>query len=123
VPDRSSSGSPPAVDLDALQADPAMVDHLDIDQLADVLERYRQQHDRMSLVERRVHARLRQILGQLARGGSPLITAAQAGKRLGVSADYIRDHGEALGIAVPLDGVIRYDPVAIEALRLARRPR
>jgi len=32
-----------------------------------------------------------------------------------------RDHGEALGLAVQLDGVVRYDPAAIDRLRRIRR--
>lgn len=51
-----------------------------------------------------------------------LLDAKEAARRLGVSVDYVRDHGAALGIEVWLDGVARYDPLRVEALRLRRRP-
>jgi len=54
---------------------------------------------------------------------TPLIDAKEAARRLGVSIDYIRDHGSALDIEVWLDGVARYDPARIEAVRLRRRAR
>ena len=46
-----------------------------------------------------------------------LIDAKEAARRLGVRPDYVRDHGAALEIEVRLDGVVRYDPAQVEALR------
>ena len=107
-------------DLDALRADPGLVEQLDVAALVDVLDRCAEERDRLAVVERRVHGRLRRELPGLTRATEGLLTAQQAG-RLGVSPDYMRDHGEALGIAVPLDGVVRYDPAAIDRLRHSRR--
>lgn len=66
---------------------------------------------------------LRGAVRTLLHEGSPppaLLEAKEAARRLGVSVDYVRDHGNALGIAVPLDGLTRYDPEAVEALRRRR---
>jgi hypothetical protein len=86
-----------------------------------VLERCAVEHGRLAAVERLAHGRLRRTLAELTHATAGLLTARQAGRRLGVSADYVRDHGEALGLAVPLDGVVRYDPAAVDALRRVRR--
>ena len=51
---------------------------------------------------------------------APLIEAKEAARRLGTSVDFVRDHGDALEIAVPLDGIVRYAPEAIEGLRRRR---
>lgn len=53
---------------------------------------------------------------------APLIDAKEAARRLGVSTDYVRDHGAALDIEVWLDGVVRYEPARMEAARQRRRP-
>jgi hypothetical protein len=75
----------------------------------------------VAALERLAHARLARELPGLARATEGLLTASQAAKRLGVSPDYVRAHGEVLGLAVPLDGVVRYDPTAIDRLRRTRR--
>jgi hypothetical protein len=121
VCDRASPRDPQPIDLAALQADPTLIDRVPVGELPGVLERCAVEHDRLTAVERLTHGRLRRALTELPSAAVGLLTARQAGRRLGVSADYVRVHGEALGIAVPLDGVVRYDPAAVEALRRARR--
>jgi hypothetical protein len=116
-----SSRQPDGLDLDALRADPALVEHVAVEELPAVLERCAVEHGRLAAVERLAHGRLRRELPALTRAAEGLLTARQAGRRLGVSPDYVRDHGVALGIAVELDGVTRYDPAAVEQLRRARR--
>ena len=90
-----------------------------------LLERCAVEHGRVATVERLAHARLARELPGLARATEGLLTTEQAARRLGVSPDYVRDHGQRLDIAVPLDprpgGIVRYDPAAILALRTARR--
>ena len=108
-------------ELEDLLAKPALVDWLTVEELPTVLERCAVGHERLATVERLVHARLQREVLTLLRGGEGLLTAKQAAKRLGVSPDYVRDHGEALDIAVPLDGAVRYDPAAVDALRRQRR--
>jgi hypothetical protein len=109
------------VDLDGLRADPARVEDVPLEELLTVLERCAVERERLAAVERLTHGRLRREVSGFSQATVGLLTAQQAGRRLGVSADYVRDHGEALGIAVPLDGVVRYDPTAVAALRRARR--
>jgi len=116
-----TSLAPVALDVPALEADPALVDSLALEELPVVLERCAVEHERLAVVERLTHARLRRELADFTRATEGLLTARQAARRLGVSADYLRDHGEALGIAIHLDGVVRYDPVGVDALRRQRR--
>jgi hypothetical protein len=112
---------PGRLDMHALLSNPGLVEGLSVGELPAVLERCAIEHDRLAAVERLVHGRLHRELPGLTGAAEGLLTAQQAGRRLGVSPDYIRDHGEALGIAVPLDGVVRYDPAAIDRLRHARQ--
>jgi len=107
-------------DLIHLLADPSRVECLEVSDLTAVLEDCATEHGRLALVENRVRARLSRELRTIMVVDQGLWTAAETGKRLGVSADYVRDHGEELGIAVPLAGVVRYDPVAVEQLRRRR---
>jgi hypothetical protein len=53
-------------DLDALRAAPGLVEQLDVAALVDVLDRCAEERDRLAVVERRVQARLRQELRQVA---------------------------------------------------------
>ena len=53
----------------------------------------------------------------------PLLDAIETGRRLGMSDEWVRQHGRALDIEVYVsDGVYRYDPDRVEALRQRRRP-
>jgi hypothetical protein len=57
----------------------------------------------------------------------PLLDAKAVGRRLGMSPDWVREHGGELGIEVwlgtdPDKPVVRYDPAKVEALRQRRRP-
>ena len=109
------------LDLEALQADPARLDEVPLEDLPALLERCAVEHGRVAALERLAHARLARELPGLARTTEGLLTAGQAARRLGVSPDYVRAHGEVLGLAVPLDGVVRYDPTAIDRVRRRRR--
>lgn len=113
--------SPPT--LADLLADPGQVDQLGVDELVPLLDRCAVEHDRVTALERLVRARLCRELPTLLRADEGLLTAAQAARRLGVSPDYVRDHGEELGIVVMLPGALRYHPVAVEQARRARQPR
>jgi hypothetical protein len=103
-----------------LVADPRRVADLPVDEMFALLEACAVEHGRLAHVERLATARLRAALAATAPAAEGLLTAQQAARRLGVSADYVRTHGEALGIAVPLGTLVRYDPGAIAALRTAR---
>jgi len=92
-----------------------------VEDIPALLERCAVEHGRVAAVERLAYARLARELPGLTRTTEGLLTARQAARRLGVSPDYVRDHGEALGLTVPLDGVVRYDPAAIDRLRRIRR--
>jgi hypothetical protein len=118
---RHLRGNLAGVDLEALRADPASLDELPIEDLPALLERCAVEHSRVAAVERLAHARLARELPGLTRATEGLLTARQAARRLGVSPDYVRDHGEALGLAIPLDGVVRYDPAAIDRLHRRRQ--
>jgi hypothetical protein len=121
--DDLSRPSPGRVDLEALQTDPAGLEALAVDDLVVLLAHCAAAHERVATLERLIHARLARELPGLVGATEGLLTARQAAQRLGVSPDYLRDHGAALGIAVALDGMVRYDPAAIERLRDARRGR
>jgi xanthine dehydrogenase molybdopterin-binding subunit B len=109
------------LDLEALRAEPGLIEELSVEDLPALLEICAVEHGRVAAVERLAHGRLARELPDLTRATEGLLTARQAARRLGVSVDYLRDHGEALRLAVPLDGVVRYDPVAIDRLRRQRR--
>jgi hypothetical protein len=98
---RQVRGNLAGLDLEALRADPGRLDELPVEDLPALLERCAVEHDRVAAVERFAHARLARELPGLTRGTEGLLTARQAAGRLGVSPDYVRDHGEALGLAVP----------------------
>jgi len=117
---RHLRGNLPGLDLEALRADPGRLDELPVEDLPALLERCAVEHDRVAAVERLAHARLARELPGLTRATEGLLTARQAARCLGVSPDYVRDHGDVLGLCVPLDGVVRYDPAAIDRLRSAR---
>jgi hypothetical protein len=54
---------------------------------------------------------------------SPLIDAVEAGRQLGMSDEWVRLHGRELDIEVYVsEGVYRYDPERVLALRARRRP-
>ena len=54
---------------------------------------------------------------------APLLDAKEAARRLGVSVDTVRAKGAEWGIEVYLaEGLYRYDPARVEALRQRRRP-
>src|SRR5262245_26068706 len=118
---RHLRGNLAGLDLEALRADPARLDELPVEDLPALLERCAVEHGRVAAVERLAHARLARERPVLTRATEGLLTSRQAARRLGVSPDYVRDHGEVLGLAVPLDGVVRYDPAAIDRLRRNRR--
>jgi hypothetical protein len=103
-----------------LLADPRRVADLPLDDVFMLLEMCTVEHGRLAHIERLAYARLRADLPAAAQAVEGLLTAPQAAQRLGVSPDYVRTHGERLGIAVALDGIVRYDPAAIAALRTAR---
>jgi len=109
------------LDLEALRTEPGLIDALAVEDLPALLERCAVERDRVAAIERLVHARLARELPNLTRADEGLLTAREAARRLGMGIDWIRDHGEALGIAVPLDGVMRYDPVGVDRLRRQRR--
>jgi hypothetical protein len=71
-------------------------------------------------------AEARGALRALLYGPSPppsLLDAKEAARRLGVSVDTVRAKGTEWDIEVYLgEGLCRYDPVKVEALRQRRRP-
>lgn len=50
----------------------------------------------------------------------PLLDAKETARRLAMSEDWVRDHGDELGIEVRLGTTRRYDPEAVEALQRRR---
>ena len=94
-------------------------------ELVEVLARIALDRLRLDAVETGILGELRQ---RMAAGVHPatagtLLLAKEAARRLGVSTDYVRTHGEALGIAVRVGDLTRYDPTAVETVRTARRRR
>lgn len=111
---------PVGADVETLLATPELVEQMPVEGLLPLLDRCAVDHDRITAVERLARARLHRELPTLLRANEPLLSADEAGRRLRVSVDYVRDHGEALGIAVPLGGLTRYDPVSVDAIRRRR---
>jgi len=72
-------------------------------------------------------AELRGAVHALLNGPPPpasLIDAKEAARRLGVSVDTVRAKGPEWDVEVYLgEGLCRYDPAKVEALRQRRRPR
>jgi len=100
------------------------IDALGMEELVALLAHIAIERDRLGLLERAILNRLHTILPSAVLATAPLLTAREAAHRLGMSIDFIRDHGHRLGIAVPLgDGVTRYDPTALEELRQRRAQR
>jgi hypothetical protein len=116
-----SAPAPGGAEFDEVLATPALVEQLPLEALLPLLDRCAVGHDQLTTVERLARARLRRELPTLLRANEPLLTADEAARRLRVSADYVRDHGDALGIAAPLHGVTRYNPAAVDALRRQRQ--
>jgi hypothetical protein len=116
----SRGGEPVAIDLEALRAEPGLIDELPLADIPTVLEKLAVERDRWATVERLLHAKLARILPELT-GAEPLLTTTQAARRLNVSPDWLRDHGETLGLTAVLDGMMRYDPAAIARLRRRRQ--
>jgi hypothetical protein len=94
-------------------------------ELVEVLARIACDRLRLDAVETGIVGELRQRVGDGVRPttAAPLLLAKEAARRLGVSVDYVRTHGEALGIAVPVGDLTRYDPTAVETVRAARQRR
>jgi hypothetical protein len=98
VIDRNNGGSPRALDLNALRADPAQVDQLNVEALVDVLGRCAEERDGLAVVERRVQSRLRHMLHETVstRDDFPedddeLVDDAQAGRFLKVPESHAAD--------------------------------
>jgi hypothetical protein len=112
------------LDLDSLRAEPGLIDELAPGDIPTLLTRCAVERDRVAAVERLAVARLARLLPELTADTEGLLTAREAARRLGMSVDYIRGHGERLGIAVPLDdGTWRYDPRAVRRVATARHPK
>src|SRR5262249_38086571 len=110
-----------ALDLEALRAEPELIDELAGARPPARRERRAVERRRRAPVGPRAPAALARVPPELTVGTEGLLTARQAARRLGVSPDYLRDHGEALGLAIHLDGMVRYDPAAIARLRRPRQ--
>jgi hypothetical protein len=94
-------------------------------ELTEVLARIALDRLRLDTVETGIVGELRQRVaaGVHPATAAPLLLAKEAARRLGVSVDFVRTHGEELGIAVRVGDLTRYDPTAVETVRSARRRR
>jgi len=120
----SRRDEPVAIDLEALLAKPGLVDELAPEDIPALLERCAVERNRVAAVERLAIARLARLLPELTAGTEGLLTAREAAHRLGMSEDWVRDHGKEQGIAVPLVGKVeRYDPRAVRRVATARHPK
>jgi excisionase family DNA binding protein len=85
--------APAAVDVHALEANPTLVDSLALEELPVVLERCAVERERLAVVERLTHARLRRELATLPGAPDELLTAAEAATVLGVPKSYVLELG------------------------------
>ncbi len=88
-----ASLAPVPIDVHALEADPALVDSLALEELAVVLERCAVEHERLAVVERLTHARLRRELADFTQATEGLLTATDAARVLGVPKSYVLELG------------------------------
>jgi predicted DNA-binding transcriptional regulator AlpA len=108
---QGSRGAP--LTLTTLLAEPAAVDALDLDALAQLLEECASERERLEVVERRARARLCRDLALRVRGEDRLLKIDEAAARLGVTEDWIRRRPQ-LPFRVPLsEGVVRYSVTGI----------
>jgi hypothetical protein len=100
------------------------VDGLDVAALLELVELLDVEADRLAVLRRAVMSRLRSLCTTALRTPTPLLRPQEAARILNVSVDWLRDHGKELGLVVQVGDLLRYDPVAVEALRhrRARRP-
>jgi hypothetical protein len=115
VPTHRDGRDPLAVPLD-------VVDNLNVMELVQLLDSVALERERLGLLDHAVRTRLRELCVTLTEP-APLLRPGEAAQRLNVSVDWLRDHGEALGLVVRMDGLLRYDGAAIEALRQQRARR
>jgi hypothetical protein len=112
------------LDLREVIAD-AQLHALTSSELCEVLARIACDRLRLDAIESGIVAELRQRVGDGVHPATagPLLLAKEAARRLGVSVDFVRTHGEELGLAVRVGDLTRYDPIAVETVRSARRRR
>jgi hypothetical protein len=117
-------------DLDALRADPGLVEQLDVAALVDVLDRCAEERDRLAVVERRAQTRLREELHHVAspRDDFPadndeLVDDAQAGRFLKVPESHAADLRRRGEIAEVLIGEKYKRMRAGDVRAYVRRPR
>jgi hypothetical protein len=67
----SRGGEPVAIDLDALRAEPGLIDELAVEDIPALLERCAVEHGRVAAVERLAHARLARAVRRVATARHP----------------------------------------------------
>ena len=100
--------------LDALKGDPAKVDALTVEALADLLDECATDHERLGIVERRARTRLRREWTTRVRGEDRLLTVDEAAARLGVTKDWLRRRPTLPFVVKLSEGAVRYSSRRIE---------
>jgi hypothetical protein len=96
------------LDLDALRANPVLVDKLDPATLPALLDRCSEEHARLDVVERRIHARLQAVLQECLGANDWLLAIDQAAVKLAVTEDWLRRRPNLPFVVKLSDGVVRY---------------
>jgi hypothetical protein len=108
---QGSRGAP--LTLTTFVADPAAVDALGVDALAELLEECASERERLEVVERRARGRLCRDLALRVRGEDRLLEIDEAATVLAVTEDWLRRRPQ-LPFRVPLsEGVVRYSAAGI----------
>jgi len=94
--------------LDALRANPGLVDKLDPATLPALLDRCSEEYARLSVVERRIHARVRAVLQECLGADDRLLAIDQAAMKLAVTEDWLRRRPDLPFVVKLSDGVVRY---------------
>jgi hypothetical protein len=103
-------------------ADPASIDGLGVEALAQLLEECAAQRECIELLERRVRARLCRELTHRVHGEDRLLDIDEATARLHVTVDWLRRRPHLPFVRKLSDGIVRYSAQELDRFIAASRP-
>jgi excisionase family DNA binding protein len=99
------------LDLEALRAEPGLIDELAVEDIPALLERCAVERERLAVVERLTHERLRRELATLPGPPDGLLTATEAATMLRVPKSYVLELGRRGDLPrVTLGKYVRFRP-------------
>lgn len=111
--------------IETLLRDPARAADVPLEDVAALTCAIRAEQARLRAEEVRLEALVDALLARLVGGcatSAPLVSVKEVARQLGVGVDWVRDHGEDLGLTVRLsEGTVRGVPERVEAFKKAPR--